>query len=320
MAHLTFGLALDFGSKLRPLQAQLERQSGLLEAAEAAGFEVLAAGESSSPASFHLPNALLVLAGVAQRTRLRLCTGIALLPAWPVWKLAQDAAELDQLSGGRLILGVGLGTPALRTRGGWPADAVGETADETLEALRRLWSGATEYAGRHITVNGALPILPVNDGHLPIWVGGAVRRSAERAARLGDGWYAGISFRLSQLPRQTQAYRAALPGGGGTVAINRVTLVAETAGALDDLVERHLAGTLQGYVRPGESLQQTTDDVALVGTPEQITAQLERYHAAGVTHIFARLSLDDTPPEVARGTIGLLGREVIPRFAERHDH
>src|SRR5216683_5063227 len=150
---------------------------------------------------------------------------------------------------------------------------------------------------------------------VPIWVGGAIRRSAVRAARLGDGWYGGVNFRLSQLPRQTQAYRAALGAGVGTVAINRVTLLARTPAEVDDLAQRHLGSTLESYARPGESLQQVSDDVALVGTPSKISAQLERYRTAGVTHVFARLSLDDTPPEVARGTIELLGREVIPRFA-----
>ena len=120
MARLTLGIALDFGSKLRPLRAQLERQSALLDAAEAAGFEMVAAGESSSPGAFHLPNALLVLGTLAQRTRLRLCTGVAQLPAWPAWKLALEAAQLDQLCGGRLTLGVGLGSAALQN----PASAL----------------------------------------------------------------------------------------------------------------------------------------------------------------------------------------------------
>jgi alkanesulfonate monooxygenase SsuD/methylene tetrahydromethanopterin reductase-like flavin-dependent oxidoreductase (luciferase family) len=314
MPRLSFGIALDFGSKLRPLHAQLERQAALLEPAEVAGFEIVAAGETASPGAFHLPNALLVLAALAQRTRLRLCTGISLLPAWPVWRLALDAAQLDQLSGGRLILGVGLGSPALQRRAGWPADAVGQTVDETLAALRALWSGAAGYTGQYVNVSDPLPIQPVDGAGPPIWVGGAIRRSAARAARLGNGWYGGVNFRLSQLPGQSQAYRAGLGDAAGAVAVNRVTLVAESEGALRELLERHLASTLQGYARPGESPQQVADEVALVGTPAQVAAQLERYAAAGVSHVFARLSLDDTPPEVARGTIELLGREVIPRF------
>jgi alkanesulfonate monooxygenase SsuD/methylene tetrahydromethanopterin reductase-like flavin-dependent oxidoreductase (luciferase family) len=229
-----------------------------------------------------------------------------------VRKLALDAAQLDQLSGGRLVLGVGLGSAAVQSRNGWPADAIGETADETLEALRTLWSGASEYAGRYVTANGALPVLPVNSTGVPIWVGGAIKRSAVRGARLGDGWYGGINLRLARLPGQTQAYRAALGGGNGTVAVNRVALVAETD--LDDLVQRYLARTLQSYGRPGESLQQTLDDVGLVGTPSHVSTLLERYAAAGVSHVFARLSLDDMPAEIARRTIELFGREVIPRF------
>jgi alkanesulfonate monooxygenase SsuD/methylene tetrahydromethanopterin reductase-like flavin-dependent oxidoreductase (luciferase family) len=313
MPRLTFGVALDFGSRLRPLSAQLERQSALLELAEAAGFEMVAAGESASAGAFHLPNALLVLASLAQRTSMRLCTGIVLLPAWPVRKLALDAAELDQLFGGRFTLGVGLGAPALQRRGGWAPDAVGDTADETLDALRQLWSGAAGYSGRQVTVADPLPIQSLD--RIPLWVGGAIRRSAARAARFGDGWYAGVNFRLSRLPGQTRAYRAALGGREGTVAINRLAFVASSAESIDVLKRQYVAGALQGYARPGESLEQMVDDVALVGTPEQVSAQLERYAAAGVTHVFARLSLDETPPQVARRTIELLGRDVIPRFA-----
>src|SRR5690349_18871413 len=202
MSVLTFGIALDFGSKLRSLQSQLERQSALLEPAEAAGFEVVAAGETSAPGAFHLPNALLVLAALAQRTQMRLCSGVLLLPAWPVWKLALDTAQLDQLSGGRLILGVGLGSPALQQRNGWPAGAIAETVDETLQCLRRLWSGASDFDGKHVRASGALPLLPASGERVPIWVGGAIRRSAVRAATLGDGWYGGVNFRLSDLPRQ----------------------------------------------------------------------------------------------------------------------
>jgi alkanesulfonate monooxygenase SsuD/methylene tetrahydromethanopterin reductase-like flavin-dependent oxidoreductase (luciferase family) len=311
MPRLTFGLALDFGSTRRTLQAQLERQAALLEDAEAAGFEIVAAGESASAGSFHLPNALLVLSALAQRTGMRLCTGIALLPAWPLWRLALDAAELDQLSGGRFTLGIGLGSPALRQRGGWPADAVGETVDESLQALRSLWSGAHEFTGKHVTLSGALPVLPVNGGRLPIWVGGGIRRSAVRGARLGDGWYAGVTYALEQLPAQAQAYRAA--GGTGAIVVNRVTLVSDAPA--DVLIERYLSSTLTAYAPAGKSARQVADEVALVGTPAEVTEQLERYYTAGVTHVLCRLSMDDTPPEVAGTTIDLLGREVIPRFA-----
>lgn len=315
MPRLTFGIALDFGSKLRPLDEQLERQSALLEDAEAAGFALVAAGESSAPGAFHLPNALLVLSALAQRTSLGLCTGVALLPAWPVWRLALDTAQLDQLSGGRVTLGIGLGSPPLQQRAGWAAEAIGATADEYLQCLRQLWLGASQFMGTYVATAGPLPIQPRNPKGVPVWVGGGIRRSAQRAARLGDGWYAGVSFPLSSIPRQVAAYRDALGGGTGAVAVNRIALLAASASDVDDMAQHLVSGTLRSYAQAGQSLQDVVDDVVLVGTPDQVARQLEGYVAAGVTHVFARLSLDEMPPEVARGTIELMGREVIPRFS-----
>jgi alkanesulfonate monooxygenase SsuD/methylene tetrahydromethanopterin reductase-like flavin-dependent oxidoreductase (luciferase family) len=306
---VSFGVALDFGSALRPLDAQLERQLRLAQQAEAAGFELVAAGESAAPGGFHLPNAVLVLATLARHTRLRLCTGVVLLPAWSAWKLALDAAQLDQLSGGRLVLGVGLGSAALHARAGWPAGAVGETADETLAAIHALWSGASEYRGEHVSVGHGLPILPRQPAGPPIWVGGSIRRSAVRAARYGDGWYAGVGFPLSRVGEQSRRYRDALAAAGrdvrtGVVAVNRVALAAPSSAEVSALAERYL---------PASTLQ-TAQEACLLGTPDEIVAQVERYRAAGTSHVFARLSLDEMPGEVAGQTIDLFRQYVIPRF------
>jgi alkanesulfonate monooxygenase SsuD/methylene tetrahydromethanopterin reductase-like flavin-dependent oxidoreductase (luciferase family) len=318
MRGMKFGVALDFGSKLRPLSEQLERQSRLAELAESAGFELVAAGEIAAPGGFHLPNALLVLAALAQRTRMGLCSGIVLLPAWQPSKLALDVAELDQLSGGRVVLGVGLGSPALHAHAGWSRETIGARADETLQALRALWSGATEYHGTHVSLTGGLPILPAAGAEVPIWVGGSIRRSAVRAARHGNGWYAGVGFRLSLLGEQIARFHQGLSQFGkgsqsASVAVNRVALAAPDSTTLSTLVDRHLASTLQGYAR-GESLPQAAEDTSLIGTPDQIVALVERYQSVGVTHLLPRLSLDDMPVDVASQTIELFGRHVIPRF------
>jgi alkanesulfonate monooxygenase SsuD/methylene tetrahydromethanopterin reductase-like flavin-dependent oxidoreductase (luciferase family) len=147
-------------------------------------------------------------------------------------------------------------------------------------------------------------------------VGGTIRRSAVRAARHGQGWYAGINYRLSRLPINVGWYRQALMAEGkapesAQVAVNRLALAADTPAAAAELTERYLAGSLRAYA-PQQALQQAIDDVALVGTPPQIVAQLERYRAAGVTHIFARLSLDELPLETAARTIELFGQDVLP--------
>ena len=98
------------------------------------------AGESypSGADSFHLASPLLALAVLARQTSLVIGTGVTLLPAWDVLRLAYDAANLDQLSEGRLVLGIGLGTPALWRRFGKASDDVAQRTDEALLALKAL--------------------------------------------------------------------------------------------------------------------------------------------------------------------------------------
>lgn len=174
--RIDFGLALDFGTAERSLGEQLERQAALIRLAETCGFSSIVAGQSFVPGAFHVPSPFLVLAAVAARTRLRIGTGVILLPAWDPLDLAYQSAVLDQLSGGRLTLGVGLGNPALRRRfgrpdprpgsGGEPA-SIGEWTDEVLEMLRRLWRGEEGYRGRHLAVEGGVSPLPLQPGGPP---------------------------------------------------------------------------------------------------------------------------------------------------------
>src|SRR5215207_9458439 len=115
---MQFGLALDFMTAERTLAEQLDRYVQLIQVAERHGFDSVTAGEGyiTRPASGHLPAPLLALAALAPRTTLRLGTGVTLLPGWQPLHLAYESAVLDQLTGGRLILGVGLGTPPLYRR------------------------------------------------------------------------------------------------------------------------------------------------------------------------------------------------------------
>jgi alkanesulfonate monooxygenase SsuD/methylene tetrahydromethanopterin reductase-like flavin-dependent oxidoreductase (luciferase family) len=98
----------------------------------------------------------------------------------------------------------------------------------------------------------------------------------------------------------------------GNVVMNRVALAARTSAEAWQLTDRYLAGTLRSYAG-GDPLGTIVDDITLVGTPDAIVAQAERYRAAGVSHLFARVSLDEMPIEVAQQTIELFGSDVIPR-------
>ena len=144
---IKFGLALDFWSNKKPLSQHLNDYVELLKIAEGYGFDSVWAGENR-PRNLqpgHTPSPLLILASLASRTTLRLGTGVTLLTVWQPLRLAYDAALLDQLSDGRLTLGVGVGIAPVMRRYGVPPEEAASRMDDTLRMLKALWSGADEY-------------------------------------------------------------------------------------------------------------------------------------------------------------------------------
>src|SRR5947207_13386162 len=94
-----FGLALDLQSAGRTLGEQIERLLPIIHLAEGYGFDLVSAGETypTRPGGGHVPSPLMMLAALAPNTRIRLGTGVTLLPAWHPLKLAYDVAVLDQI-------------------------------------------------------------------------------------------------------------------------------------------------------------------------------------------------------------------------------
>ena len=137
----------------------------------------------------------LVLGVVAARTsRIRLGTMITPVPRRRPWQLARQTTTLDRLSGGRVILGVGIGSPAYADFGIFHepqgARERADLLDEGLDVLAGLWTGERfSYSGQHFTVD---PVRftppPVQRPRIPVWVGGILpaTRTVDRAA-LWDG-------------------------------------------------------------------------------------------------------------------------------------
>jgi probable F420-dependent oxidoreductase len=166
----------------------------LAVAAEAAGWESLFVWDHLGFA-WGVPSGdpWITLAAVAQATsRLRIGTGITPLARRRPQVVANTVACLDLLSGGRVVLGAGLGgVPVEFTKFGEPDDSRvrAERLDEALQILAALWSGQrVEHRGRHYTVDGVtLAPLPVQRPRVPVWIGGDSAPAKRRAARW-DGW------------------------------------------------------------------------------------------------------------------------------------
>ncbi len=328
MSHrIEFGLAIDFG--VGPTSSRLHETQRLAALAEQYGFASIWAGESYPTAggSFHSSSPLLQLAALVSSTSLRLGTGVTLLPAWNPLRLAYDAAALDRLSDGRLVLGVGAGTPALRRRFSCAADDVAIWLDEALQALRELWRGADGFCGREVVIEGSVAPTPVQPGGPPLWAGGRISRAARRAAAFADGWYAATNYRIPEVERQARIYRDECDRLGkrpGAISVNRLAIVSSSpedalrdgGSGFEEVVASYVAmGAIlddEGMPTDPRTDRGLLEDLALLGETDAINRQLERYARAGVTHVQMRVLPGHTPAEVAERTIQRLGEEVLP--------
>lgn len=146
-----------------------------------------------------IPDPLIWLSHLAAVTdTIKLATGILILPQRNPVVLAKAVATLDQLSEGRVVLGVGVGWLAEEFAAiGVPFQERGARADEYIEALRALWGeDDATYKGRFVAFDRAVSKpSPAQAGGPPIVVGGHSEAAARRAGRLGDGFFPGARGR-----------------------------------------------------------------------------------------------------------------------------
>ena len=191
---------------------QPERLSHLAETADRCGFESIwtvehvvipegykstypyaASGKIPGGEDVPIPDPLLPLAYAAARTtKLKLATGIVILPQRHPLYVAKELATLDVLSGGRMIFGIGSGW--LREEFdslGLDFGSRGSRTDEAIEAVRVLWrEDSSRFEGKHFNFGPVKSFpKPVQKGGVPIHIGGHSKAAARRAARLGDGFF-----------------------------------------------------------------------------------------------------------------------------------
>ena len=150
-------------------------------------------GKLPMPEDTDLSDPLLPLAFAAGQTeRIRLGTGILILPQRHPLYVAKEAATLDVLSKGRLVLGVGIGWMRDEFEAlGIPFGERAARTEESIEAMRSLWKGEPgTFRGKYFQW-GPLQMnpKPVQPNGVPIVIGGHVEAAARRAARFGDGFF-----------------------------------------------------------------------------------------------------------------------------------
>nr|MCS5668648.1 TIGR03619 family F420-dependent LLM class oxidoreductase [Dehalococcoidia bacterium] len=146
---------------------------------------------STSGESMEQITLLSYIAG--QTSKIRLVTSVLIVPHRNPLVAAKSLATLDVLSGGRLVVGVGVGwmREEFQALGLPPFEERGAVTDEYIRAFKELWTeDDPHFEGKYISFDDIsfLP-KPVQKPHPPIWVGGESRPALRRTAELADGWY-----------------------------------------------------------------------------------------------------------------------------------
>lgn len=234
--------ALHFGNNTFPDAANAMRLARL---AEASGFDTVfavdhvllpdtyestypyaASGRLPGDRTAPMPDPLIWMAfAAAVTTKLRLQTGVIILPLRDPRVLAKQVATLDFMSGGRIDLGIGVGW--LREEFdalGVPFTRRGRMADEYIGAMRALWrEDGAAFQGEFVSFSGVScnPKPPARS--VPIVIGGHSEAAAKRAGRLGDGFFPSIGSQVDTLPLLDLVRRTAEVAGRDPGAIEMIT-------------------------------------------------------------------------------------------------
>jgi probable F420-dependent oxidoreductase len=278
--------------------------------------------EWPEPPNFYEP--LITFTYVAARTqRIRLATGIIVLPMRNMPVLAKQAATLDQLSGGRLILGVGTGAYREAYEALFPdARGVrrGELVDEGMRALRLLFTERrATFPGRHVRFQDVECFPKPRQRPLPMYAGGNHAEVRRRAGAYAEGWMPAVLSPEEIARGVADVHRAAGAAGRDGGAIDIAPQFACSIGRThEEAIRQFHASQLYKHLEPlaRSPLREQTggfEQRNLIGNPEEICERIRLYERAGVTTCSGLLFVANSVPEMNEA-IELFGRAVIPHF------
>ena len=232
----------------------------------------------------------------ATTSRVTLATSVLVLPYHNPVELAKYAATLDQVSGGRVTLGVGVGAMTEEFEAlGIPIERRGSLTNESINLMRELWASTKpEFHSRNWDFSDLYFSPKPVQSSIPIWVGGSSPGALRRTARMGDGWHpTGLS------PEDFAIGRA------------EITSLAEAAGR--NPVDIAMSARIEVEVHGGPSSQRAASRARLPGDdPGALRAGMEAYGEAGVEHFVLALNSGDIP--ALRRLMAVIAEEVMPSF------
>jgi alkanesulfonate monooxygenase SsuD/methylene tetrahydromethanopterin reductase-like flavin-dependent oxidoreductase (luciferase family) len=300
--------------------------------AEALGFHSVFLVEHHFTGMAQVSASLGLLTYLAGRTsRIRLGTAVTVLTWHNPVLLAEQAATLDLVSGGRLDLGIGRGYRQNEFKGfGIPIEEANERYDEALEVLRKAWGSRERFSHhgkRWHFENIVVEPEPTQKPHPPLWVGAGSPVGIKAAAENGYNLLLDQLAPFEAIGERVAAFHAAAKAKGRVVkprsiGLTRALHLTRNAAEREEahrlranflLTVSQLAGGAGSSLALPTSFADTraaSEKAALIGPPEEIVRRLKTLEAMGVDYV---LLLDVAG---SREALRTFAREVMPEFAE----
>jgi alkanesulfonate monooxygenase SsuD/methylene tetrahydromethanopterin reductase-like flavin-dependent oxidoreductase (luciferase family) len=277
-----------------------------------------------------------VLAGATRRIRIGVFSILTF--AHPL-RVAEDAATLDLMSGGRLMLCFGTGYRAEEFAAfGIAMQGKGARFRECLEVVQKAWAGPFVHYGKHFRISTAVEDTPPEAGAvavlpqplqtaMPIWMAAFGNVSVKRAARLGYPLLPAALESIPELQAKYRLYHAAWGAGGRTappmaMPLMRVVYVAPQAHVAHQEAEAGLLQTYDRYRRwglltnAGSAYATLARDRFIIGDPPQVIAEIQRYRELfGITDLICRMAIPAIPHEYIQRSMRLFSKHVAPHFS-----
>lgn len=252
--------------------------------AENVGLDGIIAGDHVTFFGYGNDGLITLTAAAAVTERIELKTAVYLLPLRHPVPVALQVAQLDQLSMGRFVLGIGVGgeDPHEFTSSGVDPTTRGARTNEAIQILKRLWTeDNVTFQGKHYQLDD-VTMYPKPFRPVPIFVGGRSDAALRRAGRLGDGytgiWLSPERFREAAGRIAEVATAADRDPGDIELGMQFWTSVSDSKATARELVSRGMEGT---YKLPFERFERYTP----FGSANEIAEYLARFVEAGARHI-----------------------------------
>lgn len=253
-------------------------------------------------------------------------TGILILPLGHPVHWAEEIATIDQMSGGRFVLGIGSGyrEDEFNSFGVERRTRVSRM-NESLEVMQKLWTGEpVTHHGKHFDLDGVRCSVQPAQAEIPVWVGANGPIGIKRIANQGLPWLAPSNVRRNWAVGNLGDYRAerkaaGFSDDGATFPIHRDLCVADSFEEAWEIGGEAVQRSYGEYVQYGmdyfESQWEGIKHKALFfGSPDDIAAKVEDFADAGYNHFVFRAQWLGLPIERSIEIVERFARDVMPRF------